>query len=291
MRILFLILYVCFFTISGITQNKYAFTLFNSKGKTVSYEKMLESLKNADIVLFGELHNNPISHWLQYEVSIDLINYQKVILGAEMFEADNQDVLNKYLGGEIDQKDLDTLARLWPNYKTDYAPLVNLARDKQLKFIATNIPRRYANMVYKKGFEVLDVLSAEEKSWIAPLPIEYDPELPGYKKMLSMMGAHGGDLTPAEKLGLPKAQAIKDATMAYFIIQNYNKNYTFIHFHGTYHTDNYEGILWYLKKLNPKLKYITISTVSQDNPTVLLDTNKGKADFIICVDENMTTTY
>ncbi|OFX19079.1 MAG: iron-regulated protein [Bacteroidetes bacterium GWA2_31_9b] len=270
--------------IQAFSQVKSAYTIFNSEGDVVTYETMIQSVNNADIILFGELHNNPISHWLQYEVSLDLAQNNKLVFGAEMFEADNQDELDLYLKNEINQKAFDTLARLWPNYKTDYAPLVDLAKEKQLNFIATNIPRRFASMVNKKGFEALEQLTDEEKSWIAPLPIEYDPELPGYKNMLEMMGGHGGE-------NLPKAQAIKDATMAYFIAQNIIDEYQFIHFQGTYHSDNYEGILWYLKKLNPNLKYITISSVSQSNVFQLEDENKNKADFIICVDENMTSTY
>ena len=139
-------------------------------------------------------------------------------------------------------------------------------------------------MVFKGGFESLDTLSKEEKSWIAPLPFPYDPELPGYVAMLEMMGGHGGD-------NLPKAQAIKDATMAHFILANYSAEQTFIHYNGAYHSNNYEGILWYLKQAQPDYKYSTISTVSQADISRLEDENKGLADFIICVDENMTSTH
>jgi len=276
---------ILLFSISFVNaQHKRAYQLYNAQGEKVSYENMLAAFQDADIILFGEFHNNPIAHWLQYEVSFDLLRENQLTFGAEMFEADNQQALNLYLQDSIDYKGLDSLARLWPNYKTDYAPLVNLAKEKNQPFIATNIPRRYANMVYKKGFKVLDSLTEKEKSWIAPLPIEYDPELPGYKNMLQMMGGHGGE-------NLPKAQAIKDATMAYFITQNFNPKKKFIHFHGTYHTDNYEGILWYLKKLMPDNKYITLSTVLQSNINELEKENTGQADYIICVDEDMTSTY
>ena len=271
-------------SINSFSQNKTAYQLFDSKGKKVNYSKMMKSVNGADIILFGELHNNPIAHWLQYEVSLDLVKKGNLTFGAEMFEADNQDELNLYLRDSIDYETLDSLARLWPNYKTDYAPLVDMAKNNGQKFIATNIPRRYASMVFKKGLEALDSLTNKEKEWIAPLPIEYDPELPGYKNMLSMMGGHGGE-------NFPKAQAIKDATMAYFISKNYIFGNKFIHFNGAYHSDNYEGILWYLKKSNPNIIYVTISTVSQANVEALEEENMGKADFIICVDENMTTTY
>ena len=200
-----------------------------------------------------------------------------------MFEADNQDELDQYINGEIDAKGLDSLARLWPNYKTDYSPLVDFAKENNLRFIASNIPRRFANKVYREGFEYLESLTAEEKSWVAPLPIEFDSELPTYVAILKMMGDHG---TPE----LVKAQASKDATMAHFILENYRDDHLFIHYNGAYHSDKYEGILWYMKK-QKDLNYGTISTVSQKNIKTLLEENLNKADFIICVDEDMTTTY
>jgi uncharacterized iron-regulated protein len=269
-------------TVTG--QKKAAYQLFTADGKKVNYGKLLKAAEKADMLLFGELHNNPIAHWLQYEVTSDLHTKRKLILGAEMFEADNQKPLDDYLAGKIDAKGLDTLARLWNNYKTDYAPLVNFAKANDLRFIATNIPRKYASQVFKADFASLENLPAEEKRWIAPLPIDYDPELPGYKNMLTMMGGGRGET-------FPKAQAIKDATMAHFILQNYEEGKVFIHYHGTYHTDNFEGILWYLKRKQPGLKYITVSTVEQSDLSKLKDDHRGKADFILAIDENMTKTY
>ncbi len=267
------------------SQDKPAYAIHNQDGLPSSWQTLLDSIKNADIVLFGEYHNNPIVHWLQYELTDTLIKMGRpLILGAEMYESDNQKSLNMYLTGEIDQKGLDTLARLWRNHKTDYKPVLDLARDHQIPFIATNVPRKYASKVSRGGFEALHDLTEEESLWLAPLPIEYDPELPGYVNMLTMMGDHA---TP----DFPKAQAIKDATMAYFISKNYVDGQLFLHFHGTYHSDHYEGILWYLKKAKPDLRYITISTVQQKNPSILIDEHKGKAHFTISVHENMTTTY
>jgi uncharacterized iron-regulated protein len=265
-------------------QKKQAYQIFDAKGKKVSYEKMLKKLKEKDIVLFGEFHNNPIIHWLQLEVTQDLGKTRNLILGAEMFEADNQTALSQFVNGEIDDKQLAKDARLWKNYPTDYAPLVKYAKENKLFFTATNIPRIYASRVAKGGFEVLDTLPENQKMWIAPLPVAYDAELPGYKNMLKMMGEHATE-------NLPKAQAIKDATMAHFIIKNYKEGSLFLHYNGSYHSDNYEGILWYLKKAKPGLKYGTIAAVSQKAVNKLEAEYKGKADFIICVDEDMTTTY
>ena len=284
MKKIFTLLVILMFSHVSLAQKMPAYKIYNAKGKKVSYKKMTKTLAKSDIVLFGELHNNAIAHWLQYEVTVEFNKTRKLILGAEMMEADNQNELDSYLNDEVDYKALDTIARLWPNYKTDYAPLIDFAKDNELDFVATNIPRRYASLVYKKGFKALDSLSNQEKEWLAPLPIPFDSELPTYKEILEMMGDHG---TPE----LVMAQASKDATMAYFILKNYTSGSLFIHYNGAFHSDKYEGILWYLKKDRPNLLYGTISTVSQDDIDTLEKENIGKADFIIVVDSNMTNTY
>jgi uncharacterized iron-regulated protein len=265
-------------------QHKPAYLLYTAKGRKVSYKKMIHQLQDRDIVLFGEFHNNPIAHWLQLEVTKDLGLKRKLVMGAEMFEQDNQQALDLYLRNKLSARGLDSMARLWKNYSTDYAPLVNYAKDNNIPFAASNVPRRYASLVSKGGFEALDTLPAAQKEWMAPLPILYDSSLPGYKKMLDMMPGHGA-------ANFPKAQAIKDATMAHFILKYFEPGKLFIHYNGAYHSENYEGILWYLRKQQPALKYSTITTVQQKDLFNLLQENKGKADYIICVDEDMTTTY
>lgn len=285
MRYNFIILLVACCCLTSLGQKKIAFEIYNKKGKKVNYSKLLKTIKKNDIVLFGEYHNNPIAHWLQLELVKDLHKTNQLMLGAEMIEADNQDELNEYLSGAIDYPILDSLARLWPNYQTDYAPVVDFAKKEQITFIGTNIPRRFANMVYRNGgFDALDELTANEKEWVAPLPIPFDPELPQYKNILKMMGGHGSS-------DLVKAQAIKDATMAHFILKNFKSGFIFLHLNGAYHSDFYEGILWYLKQKNKNVNYVTITTVEQTKVHQLKEEHKNKADFIICVDEDMTKTY
>ena len=272
------------FVFSAIAQDKKAYQFFDSKGKKVTYEKVLKASEKTDVVLFGELHDNSLVHWLQLEFTKDLAKRRDLVLGAEMLEADNQEVVNQYLEGKINQKGLDTLARLWINYKTDYKPLVDFAKSKQIDFIATNIPRRYASLVFRKDLVALDSLTSQEKTWIAPLPIEFDINLPGYKSMMGMQDGHAGEK-------MPKAQAIKDATMAYFIHKNRKENSVFIHYNGTYHSDNYEGISWYLRKLNDKIKIITIAMVEQKDLGKLESENNNKANFILVIDEDVTRSY
>lgn len=260
------------------------YQIFTSKGKKTTYVKMLKELQKSDVVLFGELHNEPIAHWLQVELVKDFHDRKKSFsVALEMLERDNQDFLNDYLEDKITQKQFDTLVRLWSNYNTDYKPVVDYAKANKIKVIASNIPRRYAREVYKNGFEALDTLSDQVKKWIAPLPIKYDSELSQYKEMLSM-NTHAGE-------NFPKAQAIKDATMAYSILENLQKYQRVIHLNGAYHSDFYQGIYWYLKQEQPNIKIITISTVLQEQLEKLEKEFIQKADYIIVIDKDMTKTY
>ncbi len=274
-----------------MAQDKPAYKLFTKAGKDVKYGKMLDELQKADIVLFGEQHNDPIAHWLQLEVAKDLYktHQERFAIGAEMFETDVQLVLDEYLNGQVAENNFEQESRPWTNYKTDYKPIVRFAKESGIPFVATNVPRRYAAIVASGGLKALDALTPEAKAFIAPLTIVVDMELPGYKNMLSMFGSSTHGNTKAESI--VQAQALKDATMAYVILNQIAKGNKVLHLNGSYHSDNYEGIGWYLKQKQPNLKVATITTVTQEDVEKLTDENKNKADFILVVPATMTKTY
>lgn len=269
------------------SQDYSAYTIFTKDGKKTSFSKIIKSSKDKKAIFFGELHNNAIAHWLQQELLIALYHQHStnLVCGSEMFEQDNQKALNLYLNNTYDEKKLKDSCRLWPNFKTDYQPLLDFAKENKVKWIATNIPRKYASLVYKKSVKALDSLSVVEKKWIAPLPIIVDTTLTQYAALLNGEQHMGNNFV--------YAQAIKDATMAWFISQNSNENTIFYHLNGSYHSDYFQGILWYLNFYS-KMEFsnmLTISTVEQKDISKLSNEYLGKADFIICVPENMTKTH
>ena len=273
-------------------QDKPAYKVFTSEGKKADYSDIIKACLKADVVFFGELHDDPIAHWLELEVTKSLFaeKGKNLVLGAEMFEADNQLLMDEYLTGVYDATKFEAEVKLWKNYKTDYKPLVELARTNNLRFIATNIPRRYASVVSKKGFEGLDSLAVEAKKYIAPMPFPYDPEVKCYKDMLSM-GGMGANVPAHVTANLPKAQAVKDATMSHFILSNWSKGSIFIHYNGSYHSSNFEGIVWYLLKSNPALKIVTIEAVQQKEIDAVEKDNINCASFIVAIPASMTRTY
>jgi len=260
-----------------------AYKIFDAEGDELDFEDLIEQSLENEIILFGELHNNPISHFLQIKLLKNIYAEDKTLsIGAEMFEADDQIVIDEFLSGKIRMKDLEKEAKTWNNFKTDYSMILEFAEKHNLKFIASNIPRRYASLLARNGEEALNEIDELGKRFICPLPMEYNPELPGYKSMEGMGADHGMP-------HIAQSQAIKDATMAYFIDKNFNNR--FYHLNGAYHSNNFEGINWYLKRINPDYKILTITCVEQEDVDDLKEDNFGLADFIIVIDSDMTKSY
>ena len=272
----------------SVAQN--AYKLYTKDGKEVTIEKMVKKLSKVDVVLFGELHNNPICHWMQLTVTEAIFeNNGKLTLGAEMFESDGQLLIDEYFAGQISKKSFEKEMRLWDNYKTDYKPLLEFAHSNNLNFIATNIPRRYASMVHHNGFVMLDSLSDQAKSYIMPLPMVFDTTNPSAIKMMKMDFGHGigGPMVEA----MVKSQSTKDATMAHFILENRERKTTFIHYQGDFHSANYGGMYWYLKYWKRNLDISIISTIEADGDLEFKEEYSEMGDYILIIASNMTKTY
>ena len=219
-----------------------AYRLYDAKGKPVDFGTMTDSLSKQNVVFVGEMHNCPVTHWLELKILQSLYSAKKdkVAVGMEMLEADNQLIIDEYLDGVITSDRFENECRLWPNYSTDYEPLVEFANEHKLRVFATNVPRRYANSVKNNGCNILDSLSEEARRYLPPLPLklkdnEQTKEAFG---MMSMMKKN------AHPEFMAQSQALKDATMAWNISKH--QDFLTVHFNGNYHTDGGDGIIHYL---------------------------------------------
>lgn len=285
-RFLFSIAVLTFFWQGADAQHKPAYQLFTSEGEKTDYYQLLEAVEEADVVFFGEFHDNPICHWLQRELMIDFYDLKgdQLVVGAEFFEADDQLKIDEYLSGWISENNFHKEARFWNNYDTDYKPLLEYARENGIPFVATNVPRRYANLTFREGINALDSLPEASLEYIAPLPFEVDFDLRTYKMMAEM--AHGEGVET-----FVYAQAIKDVTMAYFIDQSLGEGQAFYHINGSFHSNYREGIVWYLERFRPELKIVVIGSVMEEKGDEWNEENSGLADFILSIPERMTRTY
>jgi uncharacterized iron-regulated protein len=272
-------------------QNKPAYQLFSNDGEIAIYDDMIKDLVISDMVFFGEYHNDPISHWMQIEISKSFfeIKGDKLFFGAEMFETGNQLVINEYLAGLYpNKKMINEITQLWSNYKTDYKPLMDFAKENNLRFIASNIPRRYASMINKMGIDALKKLSPEALTLIGPdLEKYFDPTVKAYAEMADKMGGH----IPPNMLYIQTAQAAKDATMAHFSLKNFSPGDLLFHFEGSYHSNYKQGIIWWINKIQLGLKIKSITTVFQSEWNEMTDKEKTEiANYTIVVADNMTKT-
>lgn len=264
------------------------FRAFDAKGSSVTLDRVLAAADEADVLFLGEQHDDAVGHAIQAEVFRRIVEKnagrRKIVLSLEMFERDVQTVVNEYLAGLITENHFLLSSRPWGNYKTDYRPLVELAKEKKLPVIAANAPRRYVNMVSRGGRSKLDGLSKEARTWLPPLP--YSEASAEYaKKFKALMG------TSAEaKMGIDNilsSQSFWDASMAYWVAESLKKHKgaLVIHLNGSFHTEGRLGTVEHLLKYRPKTK-IVVTTMRYEADFKTFDSGKHSnlGDFVILTD-------
>lgn len=271
------------------------YRIFDAKGNPSKINYLLDAAERSDVVFLGENHDDAVAHSLQTEIFKNLqqkfAGKREIALSLEMFERDVQIVLDEYLKNLITEKKFLDDSRPWNNYKTDYRPLVEFARENNLFVIAANTPRRYVNMVSRNGRDSLNVLSTEAKKWLAPLPYA-EPSDEYSKKFTVLMGATSGDNHSVSKI--LASQTLWDATMAYSIAEflKKQKNTLVVHLNGSFHTENRLGTAEQFLRLNPKAKILVITMRYEDNFTKF-DKSKHEnlGDFVILTDAKVPRSF
>jgi uncharacterized iron-regulated protein len=282
-----------FFVLSVNAQDSMGiyYKIYDTRTKQiVSIEKIVADAATADVLFFGEEHNDSAGHYLENKIFRALhVQYSdKLALSMEMFETDNQIVLNEYLNGIIDESRLAKDARLWSNYK-DYRPMVEYAKQNKIPVIAANPPRRYVSMVTRRGMKSLDSLTKVAKAFLPPLP--YDTLTGRYReKFMDIMKGSPG----ASSMNIYYSQSLWDAGMAYSIYRFNKKNKGIKIFHcvGKFHTDEKLGTAAQLQMRNKKLRILNISCFpdkSFNNPEWEQFSKLG--DYVILTDPDLKRTY
>lgn len=257
--------------------------------KLIAAEEIIKRMANADVLFFGEEHNDSTCHVLELTL-FDLLSTKyrgKTVLSMEMFETDCQIVVNEYLNGLIREKNFITEARAWHNYK-DYRPLIELAKTGHIAVVAANAPARYVNMVSRMGLTSLQQLDPAAKGWLPPLPIDTATGA-YYDKFLQIMGGHsamGG-------MQMYQAQNFWDATMGWSIARflQQHLDYKVLQLNGGFHSEGKLGAAAQLTKYAPGIRILNIACFPDedfDNP----DWHKFSKDndFIILTDPKLPRT-
>src|SRR5262245_14970879 len=123
----------------------------------VPRERLAADLAAADVVVFGERHDATALHAEHLRILRELhAQRADLVVTMEMFERDVQPVLWQYLVGDIDESEFLARSRPWPNYGTDYRPIIEFARANRVEVLAANAPRATVARVRDRGIQALE---------------------------------------------------------------------------------------------------------------------------------------
>ncbi|MDE2124990.1 MAG: ChaN family lipoprotein [Armatimonadetes bacterium] len=236
-----------------------------ARGAYLPFDRMVDALARADVVVIGEEHTNEPGHAMELKILQALYARRPdMALSMEMFERDVQLVLDEYLAGDISKQSFLAEARPWPNYATDYAPLVEFCKRRQLPVVAANVPHRYVSLVAAKGQQALLKLPRMSRRFLPKLP--YSQTIPpGYDQALTAIfanhGAPGGATAGEGPPHMKQAQELWDATMADSVAQATRRLHgrLIMQLNGAMHSDSGWGLVDRLRRQMPRLHVVTIS--------------------------------
>ncbi len=180
-------------------------------GIYVDKQTVFEQAGRAQIVYVGETHDNPASHRLQLEIlqALSQQNPGNVSLAMEMFAPEQQPILDRWVEGELSEKEFLKEVGWFKNWRMNFAlyrDLLTFCRDNNIPVLALN-----ANKVLQKkvGRTPFEELSAEEQD---QLP-EMDLGDPYQRAMLeSVFSGHMSGESMFD--GFQRVQTLWDETMA-----------------------------------------------------------------------------
>ena len=282
-----------FFCISVVAQDSISihYKIYDTRSRQlVSIDKIVTDMADADVLFFGEEHNDSAAHYLENKIfrALHAQYADKVVLSMEMFETDGQLVLNEYLEGFINEDRFSRDVRLWTNYK-DYRPMIEYAKQNKIPVIAANPPRRYVNLVTRRGMRSLDSLSNDAKKFLPPLP--YDTLSGRYReKFMDIMKGSPG----SSSQNIYYSQSLWDAGMAYSIYSflKKNKHKKVFHCVGGFHTEEKLGTAAQLQMRNKKLKILNISSFRDDSfNSPDWEKFSSRGDYIIVTNPDLKKTF
>lgn len=271
------------------------FRVFDSAGKPSSLEDVIKSAGSVDVLFLGESHDDAVAHQLQAEIFRAVVERysasRAVALSFEMFERDVQMVVDEYLKGQITEARFLSDSRPWNNYKTDYRPLLELAKERKLPVIAANPPRRYVNMVSRLGRDSLKGLTKPARKHLPPLPYPQPSEAYA-AKFRALMG--GGPEMKAGLVNILDSQTLWDAGMSHAIARQLKRtrNGLVVHLNGSFHTEGRLGTAELLTKYRKSARFIVV-TMRYEDEFEKFDPAKhaGLGDFVILTDKKVPRSF
>lgn len=213
-------------------------------------------INSADVLLLGEIHDNPVHHELQLKLLKARIDSgARPSLMMEQLDAVNQPILDQALSGSNRDEVLRNVTALIKFTDWEfYSPLAAMAIDYKLPIIAANVTNQHLQPVIWRGFEAYD--AAELKR----LAVEQVWSESRQNYLVSHMGgAHCGKLKDELRAGLTRSQRLRDALMVDSTIRSIERGVVAIV--GSSHARRDIGLPLYFAARNKKARIVSIGFV------------------------------
>ena len=188
----------------------------------LDFDELIARLAGTKVTLIGEYHQRYDNHLTQLEVLCRLHRKTPdIALGVEFVQRPFQPVMDAFIVGEIDERDLLESTEYFTRWGYDYrvyAPLLQFARDNQIPVVALNAA---TELTTKAGHAGLDALTDNERSGIAR---DIEPAGEAYRERLkAIFDQHPG--SPHQDLErFTLIQLLWDETMAesaaHYLLEN-----------------------------------------------------------------------
>jgi uncharacterized iron-regulated protein len=175
-----------------------------SSGMIVDQAGLAELVDDYAIVMVGERHDVAAHHLAQRDVVLAVRSRAEgfpVVIGAEMFAVDKQDLISRWEETEFDTAtflDMVGWDESWGVPWEVYAPVLELALYEDIALVGLNAPAGLSRAVYRGGIESLDEEQAQQ------LPLPFGPVPDAYREYL--VGALAGHMPRPEGSGDDVAQ-------------------------------------------------------------------------------------
>ena len=280
----------------------YEFQLIRSTDQqSVTTAQLAKELADSDVIFIGEVHSHSASHYLQIQLLSALYqNNPQLILSMEQFERDKQAVVDAYLDNQIGEQTLIDQGRAWPNYASDYRPLVEFAKAHHIPVIAANAPKDLVRCIAQKGLDIVDKLPAQQRAYLADDLTQSSAAYQAkFHQLMTQAGAwHGqpqvkphGAHEPGHGAQNGKlsnsfyAQLARDNTMAASIAHalDAHPNHQVMAINGAFHSDGGLGAVEALKRLKPHVTIVVLSPHEQPSEAADLTAVAEQGDYIYTI--------
>jgi aminopeptidase N len=241
---------------------------------TYDLDHVVDKVAHKKIIYIGETHDRYEHHITQLRIIKELHRKGiKLAIGMEMFINDQQDALDKFINGEIDEKEFLSLSHYFEHWNMNYhlyRGIIEFARAHRIPVIGLNIDEKIVKKISSSG---MSSLTESEKQ---KLPEYIDLTDYEYKKKLKMPFEMHEGFENKDFDDFFQAQVLRDETMAYNMARflSQNPSYTMVVIAGVGHIAYGSGIPQRAYKLSELSSALIINASGTD-------IEKESADFVI----------